>query len=103
VQDFRMVCRAVLNDDPEAADHLRFVAFDLLHLAGEDLRSRPWTHRDRLLAEALPGCWCIRASTLTAGCGRLDWSPHLRDEAALLRTMWRIWSPPRGWRREGLA
>jgi DNA ligase-1 len=54
VQDFALVCRAVLNGDARAAETLRFVAFDVLELAGEDLRARRWAERDQLLAEALP-------------------------------------------------
>jgi ATP-dependent DNA ligase len=42
VQDFAMVGRAVLRGDIAAAEHLRFVGFDLLTLAGEDLRGRAW-------------------------------------------------------------
>jgi ATP-dependent DNA ligase len=56
VQDFAMVGRAVLRGDGAAADHLRFVGFDLLASAGEDLRGRPWRERDQRLAEALPAC-----------------------------------------------
>src|SRR4051812_9416512 len=40
VQDFAMVCRAVLRGDRGAAQGLRFVAFDVLKVAGEDLRAR---------------------------------------------------------------
>ena len=40
VQDFAMVGRAVLRGDVAAAGQLRFVGFDLLALAGEDLRGR---------------------------------------------------------------
>ncbi len=60
VQDFAMVARAVLRGDMAAAQHLRFVAFDLLALAGEDLRGRPWRERDLRLAEALPDCRLVR-------------------------------------------
>jgi ATP-dependent DNA ligase len=60
VQDFAMVARAVLRGDIAAAEHLRFVAFDLLALAGEDLRGRPWRERDQRLSEALPACGVLR-------------------------------------------
>jgi ATP-dependent DNA ligase len=60
VQDFATVARAVLRGDMAAAAHLRFVAFDLLALAGEDLRGRPWRERDLRLAEALPACGLVR-------------------------------------------
>ena len=59
-QDFGMVCRAVLRGDPAAARRLRFVAFDVLELAGEDLRGRRWSERDRLLGEALPAHPLVR-------------------------------------------
>jgi ATP-dependent DNA ligase len=60
VQDFAMVSRAVLRGDIAAAEHLRFVGFDLLALAGEDLRGRAWRERDQRLAEALPVCRAVR-------------------------------------------
>jgi ATP-dependent DNA ligase len=60
VQDFAMVCRAVLRGDRAAADRLRFVAFDVLELAGENLRHRPWHERDQLLADALPQSPLVR-------------------------------------------
>jgi ATP-dependent DNA ligase len=67
VQDFRAVCRAGLSADSDAARQLRFVAFDVLELAGEDLRERRWSDRDRVLAEALPNSPLVRRiDTLTA-------------------------------------
>ncbi len=60
VQDFATVGRAVLRGDIAAAESLRFVGFDLLALAGEDLRGRQWRERDRRLAEALPVCGLVR-------------------------------------------
>ena len=53
-QDFAAVSRAVLSGVPEATRRLRFVAFDLLALHGEDLRARPWHERDGLLRAAAP-------------------------------------------------
>ena len=67
VQDFAMVGRAVLRGDIAAAEHLRFVAFDLLALAGEDLRGRAWRERDQRLAEALPVCRVVRQRQVAAG------------------------------------
>jgi ATP-dependent DNA ligase len=49
VQDFATVQRAVLRGDADAAARLRFVAFDLLRVAGEDVRARPWRERDQQL------------------------------------------------------
>jgi ATP-dependent DNA ligase len=48
------VCRATLQSDAAAATKLHLVAFDLLELAGEDLRARPWVKRTELLREAFP-------------------------------------------------
>ena len=45
-QDFAAVTRAVFTGHPVASDRLRFVAFDLLAAAGQDLRPRPWEERD---------------------------------------------------------
>jgi ATP-dependent DNA ligase len=53
-QDFATVTRAVFTGRPAATDRLRFVAFDVLGVAGEDLRPRPWEERDALLRETLP-------------------------------------------------
>jgi bifunctional non-homologous end joining protein LigD len=53
-QDFAAVTRAVLTADPAATRRLRLVAFDVLRLAGEDLRMRPWRERDQSLRDALP-------------------------------------------------
>ncbi len=51
VQDFAAVCRATLQADSAAATKLHLVAFDLLELAGEDLRALPWAKRTPLLRE----------------------------------------------------
>ena len=60
IQDFATVARAVLRGDIAAAQCLRLVAFDVLALAGEDLRGRPWRERDQRLAQALPACRLVR-------------------------------------------
>jgi ATP-dependent DNA ligase len=59
-QDFAAVIRAVFTGQPAATDRLRFVAFDLLAVAGQDVRHRPWKERDVRLCEALPLCERIR-------------------------------------------
>jgi ATP-dependent DNA ligase len=59
-QDFAAVIRAVFTGQPAATDRLRFVAFDLLAVAGRDVRQRPWKERDVRLREALPLCDRIR-------------------------------------------
>ena len=54
VQDFATVCRAALRADAAAAERLHLVAFDLLELAGDDVRPMPWVRRTQLLREAFP-------------------------------------------------
>jgi bifunctional non-homologous end joining protein LigD len=54
VQDFATVCRATLQGDVGAATKLHLVAFDVLELAGEDLRALPWVKRTELLRESFP-------------------------------------------------
>jgi len=54
VQDFAAVCRAVLQGDSAAGSRLHVVAFDLLELAGDDLRALPWVKRTELLRDAFP-------------------------------------------------
>jgi ATP-dependent DNA ligase len=61
VQDFAAVGRAVFTGDPAASAQLRFVAFDLLQLGGDDLRRQPWRDRDQQLREALPASEHIRS------------------------------------------
>ena len=58
--DFAAVTRAVFTGQPSATDRLRFVAFDVLALAGQDVRPRPWEERDARLRETLPVCDRIR-------------------------------------------
>ena len=53
-QDFAAVTRGVFTGKPAAMDRLRFVAFDLLAAAGDDLRALPWEERDARLRETLP-------------------------------------------------
>jgi len=59
-QDFAAVTRAVFTGRPHATERLRFVAFDLLAVDGEDVRARPWEERDARLRETLPVCERIR-------------------------------------------
>ncbi|MGZ6616909.1 MAG: ATP-dependent DNA ligase [Solirubrobacteraceae bacterium] len=54
VQDFAAVCRATLQGNGAAASQLHLVAFDLLELAGDDLRTLPWVKRTELLRETFP-------------------------------------------------
>jgi DNA ligase-1 len=54
VQDFAAVRRATLQGDVAAARKPHLVAFDLLELAGDDVRSLPWIRRTTLLQETFP-------------------------------------------------
>jgi ATP-dependent DNA ligase len=54
VQDFAAVRRATLQGDLAAARKLYLVAFDLLELAGDDLRSLPIIRRTKLLHQTFP-------------------------------------------------
>ena len=59
-QDFAAVTRGVFTGKPTATDRLRFVAFDLLAVAGDDVRPCPWEERDERLREMLPVCERVR-------------------------------------------
>ena len=52
--------RALFTGRPAATDRLRFVAFDVLAVAAEDVRARRWEDRDAGLRETLPVCERIR-------------------------------------------
>ena len=54
VEDFAAVCRATLQADAAAAGKLHLVCFDLLELAGDEVRSLPWIKRIELLRETFP-------------------------------------------------
>ena len=55
VEDFAAICRATLQADAAAAWKLHLFAFDVLELAGDDLRALPWVRRTELLRETFPG------------------------------------------------
>jgi bifunctional non-homologous end joining protein LigD len=100
VQDFAMVCHAVLRGDQAAADQLRFVAFDVLELAGENLRHRRWHDRDRLLADALPQSPLVRRiDSLAATETSHDALLALGFEGSVLKRRNSIYRPgrSRGW------
>jgi ATP-dependent DNA ligase len=59
-QDFAAVTRAIFGGQAAATERLRFVAFDVLAVDGEDVRARPWEDRDARLRETLPVCERIR-------------------------------------------
>jgi hypothetical protein len=60
VQDFATVTCTVFTGQPAATERLRFVAFDSLAVAGEDVRPLPWPERDARSREALPLCERLR-------------------------------------------
>jgi ATP-dependent DNA ligase len=59
-QGFAAVTRAVFTGRSAATNRLRFVAFDVLAVAGEDVRVCRWEDRDAGLRETLPVCERIR-------------------------------------------
>ena len=59
-QDFAAVTRAVFTGHAVSTQRLRFVAFDVLSAAGQDLRPCAWEERDARLRETLPVCDLIR-------------------------------------------
>jgi len=61
VQDFAAVASAVLRGSSATVSRLQFIAFDVLAVAGEDLRGLPWRERDQRLAQVLPASERIRA------------------------------------------
>ena len=66
-EDFAAVTRAVFTGQPAATDRLRFVAFDVLAVDGEDVRARPWEDRDACLRETLPVSAADPPSRVAAG------------------------------------
>ena len=54
IQDFGVVCRARAPGRRRGDQEAVLVLFDLLELAGDGLRSRPWIERTDLLREAFP-------------------------------------------------
>jgi bifunctional non-homologous end joining protein LigD len=59
-QDFAAVTRAVFTGHTDATQRLRFVAFDVLVAAGQDVRPCAWEERNARLCETLPVCDRIR-------------------------------------------
>jgi ATP-dependent DNA ligase len=91
VRDFAAVCRATLQGDVGAARALQLVAFDLLELAGDDLRPLAWVKRTGLLREVSPAGdrWRLVQSLVPAVVGALappdrgetDWEGRLEVSA----------------------
>jgi DNA ligase-1 len=61
-QDFAAVTRSVFTGRRHARERLRFVAFDVLAVGGDDVRACSWGERDARLRETVPVCERIRLS-----------------------------------------
>jgi ATP-dependent DNA ligase len=59
-QDFAAVTRSVFTGRAHATRRLRFVAFDVLAVGGDDVRGCLWEERDARLRETVPVCERIR-------------------------------------------
>ena len=102
VQDFAAVCRATLQADAAAAGKLHLVAFDLLELAGDDLRSLPWVKRTELLRETFPAGDRLRlVHTRPASCAAHDQLVALGFEGSVLKRPGSTYRPGRQttWRK----
>jgi len=102
VQDFAAVCRATLQADAAAAGKLHLVAFDLLELAGDDLRSLPWVKRTELLRETFPAGDRLRlVQTRPASRAAHDQLVALGFEGSVLKRPWSTYRPGRQttWRK----
>ena len=102
VQDFAAVCRATLQADSAAATKLHLVAFDLLELAGEDLRALPWVKRTPLLRETFPADDRLRlVQTLPASRAAHDQLVALGFEGSVLKRPGSAYRPGRQttWRK----
>jgi ATP-dependent DNA ligase len=90
------VCRATLQGDVAAAGKLHLVAFDLLELGGDDLRSLPWSRRTKLLRQTFPVCDRLRivqsSPASRAGHDRLV---ELGFEGSVLKRPGSIYRPSR--------
>ncbi len=102
VQDFTAVCRATLQRDAAAARKLHLVAFDLLELAGEDLRMLPWVKRTELLRESFPDSDRLRlVQTQPASRAAHDQLVALGFEGSVLKRPGAAYRPGRqtAWRK----
>jgi ATP-dependent DNA ligase len=102
VQDFAAVCRAALQADAAAAKKLHLVAFDLLELAGDDMRSQPWTKRTDLLRDAFPAGDRLRlVQTRSASRAAHDQLVTLGFEGSVLKRPGSAYRPGRqtSWRK----
>jgi ATP-dependent DNA ligase len=102
VQDFAAVCRAVLQGNAGAAKRLHLVAFDLLELAGDDLRSLPWIKRTELLRKSFPASERLRlVQTRPASRAAHDRLVALGFEGSVLKRPGSMYGPGRQttWRK----
>jgi ATP-dependent DNA ligase len=95
-QDFGAVTRAVFTGQPAATERLRFVAFDLLAVDGEDVRAGPWEDRDARLRETLPVCERVRlAESQPATLGAHEAIVALGFEGTVLKRVGSAYPPGR--------
>jgi bifunctional non-homologous end joining protein LigD len=102
VQDFAAVCRATLQVNAAAAGKLHLVAFDLLELAGDDLRPFPWVKRTELLRETFPAGDRLRlVQTRPASRAAHDQLVALGFEGSVLKRAGSTYRPGRqtAWRK----
>jgi ATP-dependent DNA ligase len=102
VQDFAAVRRATLQGDAAAARKLHLVAFDLLEVGGDDLRSLPWSKRTKLLQETYPVSDRLRVvQTRPASRAAHDQLVELGFEGSVLKRPGSMYRPGRQatWRK----
>jgi ATP-dependent DNA ligase len=102
VQDFAAVRRAALQGDVAAARKLHLVAFDLLELAGDDVRWLPWIRRRKLLQETFPVSYGLRVvQTQPASRAGHDRFVELGFEGSVLKRPGSMYRPGRQttWRK----
>jgi ATP-dependent DNA ligase len=95
-QDFGAVTRAVFTGQAAATERLRFVAFDILAVDGEDVRAGPWEDRDARLRETLPVCERVRlAVSQPATLGAHEAIVALGFEGTVLKRLGSAYRPGR--------
>ena len=96
VQDFAAVCRATLQGDVAAARKLHLVAFDLLEVGGDDVRSLPWGERTKLLRETFPAGDRLRiVQSSPASRAGHEQLVEIGFEGSVLKRPWSMYRPGR--------
>jgi bifunctional non-homologous end joining protein LigD len=102
VQDFAAVRRAVFNADVPSQRMLRYVAFDVLQLEGQDVRGHTWQERDALLRDIIHASELIRpVATLSASAAAHARILRLGFEGSVLKRPRSLYSAGRraSWRK----